>query len=68
MSLPEQKYRKDRCTSPSIDLNKNLKFYFKVFKTLYFLNAKMDFVYIWYDHADYSCWSRILLGTIPTHA
>ena len=38
-----------------------LKFYVEAFKTLYFLNPEMDFVYIWYD---YRCWSKMLLGTI----
>ena len=37
----------------------------KVYKTLYFLNPEMDFVYIWYD---YTCWSKIFLGTIHTPA
>ena len=46
-------------------LIKMLKFYVKVFKTLYFLNPGMDFVYIWHD---YGCWSTILLATIPTPA
>ena len=46
-------------------LTKMLKFYVKVFKTLYFLNPEMDFVYIWYD---YKCWTKILFGTIPIPA
>ena len=32
---------------------------------LYILNPETYFVYIWYD---YRCWSKILLGTIPTPA
>ena len=46
-------------------LTKILKFYIKVYKTLYFLNPEMDFVYIWYD---YRCWSKIFLGTVHTSA
>ena len=42
-----------------------LKFYFKVFKTLYFLNSQMDLVYILYDNR---CWSKLLLSTIHTPA
>ena len=42
-------------------LTKMLKFYVKVFKTLYFLNPQMDLVYIWYK---YRCWSKILLSSI----
>ena len=47
-------------------LTKMLKFYVKVFKTSYFLNPLMDFVYIWYN---YRCWSKILLSHIhiPAH-
>ena len=44
---------------------KMLKFYIKVFKTLYFLSPQMDLVYIWYD---YRCWSKILFSTIHTPA
>ena len=44
---------------------KMLKFYVKVFKTLYFLNPQMDLVYIWYD---YRCWSKNLLSSIHTPA
>ena len=42
-----------------------IKVYVKVYKTLYFLNPVMDFVYIW---GDYRCWSKIFLGTISTLA
>ena len=40
-----------------------LKFYFKVFKTLYFLNPHLDLLHIWYN---YSCWSKILYSAIHT--
>ena len=46
-------------------LTQMLKFYVKVFKTLYFQNPQMDLVYIWYD---YRCWSKTLLSTIHTPA
>ena len=46
-------------------LTKMFKFYFKVFKTSYFLNPPMDLVYIWYN---YRCWSKILLSPIHTPA
>ena len=42
-----------------------LKFYVKVFKTLYFVNPLMDLLYIWYD---YRYWSEILFSTIHTLA
>ena len=71
-SLPVQKYRKSYCTTPSVlvvaaasPLTQMLKFYIKVFKTLYFPNPQMDLVYIWYD---YRCWSKLLLGIIHTPA
>ena len=46
-------------------LTKMLKFYVRVYKTLYFLNSQMDLVYIRYD---YRCWSKILWSTIHTPA
>ena len=46
-------------------LTKMIKFYVKIFKTLYFLNPQMDLVYIWYD---YRCWSKTLLSFIYTPA
>ena len=64
-SSPVQKYRKSYCTPQVSALTKMLKFYVKVYKTLYFLNSEMDFVYIWYD---YGCWSKFFLGTIHTPA
>ena len=74
-SSPVQKYRKSYCTTPSIGIGlalaaalvlaKMLKFYFKVFKTLYFLNPQMDLIYIWFN---YRCWSKILLSTVHTPA
>ena len=32
------------------EITKMLKFYVKIFKTLYFLNPQMDLFYIWYDY------------------
>ena len=46
-------------------LTKMLKFYVKVFKTLYFLNHRVDLLYIWHD---ISYWSKILFGITPTPA
>ena len=65
-SSPVPKYRKSYCTTLGVigggGINKKmLKFYVKVFKTLYFLNPQMDLLYTWYD---YRCWSKILFSTI----
>ena len=49
----------------ALALTKNIKYYVKVFKTIYFLNHQMDLLYNWYE---YRCWSKILFGTIPTPA
>ena len=46
-------------------LTKMLKFYVKVFKTLYFLNPQMGLVYILYN---YRCLFKILLSPIHTPA
>ena len=51
--------------APASVLTKMLKFYIKVFKTLYFLNPQMDLVYIWYN---YRSWSKILLSPLHTPA
>ena len=42
-----------------------LKFYVKVFKTLYFLKTQMGLLYMWYD---YRHLSKILFSLIPTPA
>ena len=46
-------------------LTKMLKLYFKIFKTLYFLNPQTDLLCTGYD---YRCWSKILFTTIHTSA
>ena len=72
------KFRKSYCTIPGIGVggaaaalvlgfSKFLKFHFKVFKILYFLNPLFDLNYI---RSDDRYWFKLLLSTspIPGHA
>ena len=65
-SSPVRKYRKSYCNHPGVGVRvaQMLKFFIKVFRSLYLLNMSMDQVDTL--HAG-RYWSEVLCSTIMTH-